>query len=107
MDGTANAAEHFESITDGELIVTAVLIDPNPFDVFHDQKRDALGSYFGAVKLRDVRVIQARQNLRFTPEMAGCFFAPYSKSDEFESNSAIQLLVARQVHFAHAAAANV
>ena len=107
MNRTANAAKHFQSITDRELIVIAVFVDPDAFDVLHDQKREAVRNYFGAVQLRDVQVIEARQDLRFTPEMARCFFSSDSEPDQFKRDLAIQLLVMRQIYFPHAAAANV
>ena len=57
--------------------------------------------------MRDVRVIQARQDLRFTPEMTLCFISPDSEPDQFERDLAIQLLIMRQIDFPHAATANV
>jgi len=107
MDGAANTAEHFQSITDREPIVIAVFVDPDAFEVLHDQKREAVRSYFGAVQLRDVQVIEARQDLRFTLEMPRCFFASGSKPDQLERDLPIQLLVVRQINFPHSAAANV
>jgi hypothetical protein len=38
MDRAANSAEHFQSITDREMILIAMFVDPNAFDIFHDQK---------------------------------------------------------------------
>ena len=36
MNRAANTAEHFQSITDRELIVIAVFVDLDAFDVLHD-----------------------------------------------------------------------
>jgi len=60
-------------------------------DELHDQRRDA-ARFFDAVDLRDMRIVQRREDLRFTPESGQSIgILRESLRQDFERNLATEL----------------
>ena len=74
-------------------------------DQFHDERAHAAG-FFEAVDVRDVRMVQRREGLRFACEPREPIgIARERVGQDFDRDVAIQLRVARAIHLAHAAGA--
>ena len=73
------------------------------FDELEDERRDAVG-LFEAVNVRDVRMVQRGEDLRFTTEAHQAIGIIRDRGQEdFNRDVAIQLRVARLVDLAHPA----
>ena len=75
-------------------------------DQFHHERAHAAG-FFEAVDVRDVRMVQRRERLRFAREPRQPFGISGERvRQDLERDVAIQLRVARAIHLAHAARAD-
>ena len=63
LDGGADVDEQLEPLAEVELSLIAVLIERLAFDVLHDQVRLAILRLACIDQARDVRMIEARENL--------------------------------------------
>jgi hypothetical protein len=64
----ANTQEKAKALPNAQLPLAAVFSDPHAIDIFHDDVGQILADGASIQQPRDVRVIQAGQNLPFAPE---------------------------------------
>ena len=84
----------------------AVFVDPNALDVFHGEEGDVARGDAGAIELRDIWVIEARQDSLFVAKPGDDFRGVHSRAHEFQRDLAAQFRVLREIHLAHAADAD-
>ena len=75
-----------------------------PLDQFHDERADAV-RFFQPVDVRDVGMVQRFERLRLALEAGDALrIAGERLGQDLDRHVAIELRVARAIHFAHAAA---
>ena len=77
-------------------------------DQLHDEGAHAAGRFFKAVDVRDVRMVQRGERLCFARETREAFGVARERvGQDFDRDVAIELRIARAIHLAHAACADV
>src|ERR1017187_3853617 len=105
----AHLEEQAAAILDGNASVAAPVVDAETLHIIHHQERASFRRGAAIDQTRDVRMVQARQNLAFMPEPEEQFRRVHTGSDELEGGLLLKLGVVadRQVDDAHAAAADL
>ena len=103
----AYALEEPEPCDDVERVPIAVLVDRFPFDVLHDQERQAVLGRAAIENPRDVGMIEPCQDLALALEAPGHFLAVEPALDDLDGDLLFEGLVGTrgQIHPAHPTAA--
>ena len=105
-DGRANFAKKVESLLHREPACLAIVVESVAFHIFHGEKWNSIRGHAAAVKLRDVRMIQAGEETLFVFEVAKDVVCVHAATNELERGFAIQFSIVREINFAHSAAAD-
>ena len=105
LNGPANGLEQPEPSGDREPVGVTELIDGHPLDVLHHEVRSSVLRCPAVVELRDVGMMEARQNLSLEPEAPEDFVGVEPAADELQSYglSEIVRLLHGEIHVAHSA----
>ncbi len=107
VHGAAHADEQVQSIGHAELVRFAITIDVLAFDVIDDQIGKSVGRGTAVDKPDDLRMIERSQGLAFDDESAHDFQAVHAWTDQLDSDSLTELVVAfGEIDLAHAAFAD-
>ena len=82
----ADFAKQFQPFDNGERVRVAVLVDRKSFDVFHDEIGKAVPRRPAVEQPRNVRVIEAGQNLPLVAEMAQDRIGVHAAFDQLDRN---------------------
>ena len=84
LDRRAYREEQFETLGDAASPLVAVLVDGKAFDELHHEVRQALVCGAGVEELRDVRVLQAGEDLSLRAEAPGEHVAVRAAPDRLD-----------------------
>jgi len=100
----ADRAEEEESLPDAEAVAVAVLAERPPLDVLHDEVRQAVLGRPSVEQLRDVRVVERRQDLPLPAEPGDDLGRVHPLADDLDRDVLAELLVRprREVDRPHA-----
>jgi len=90
VNGCADLPKKLETRGGRESLGVAVFVDPRAGDVFHREVGNVTRRDPGAVKLRDIRVVEARQDLFFVAKTRDDFRTVHSRTNEFKRHLAPQ-----------------
>ena len=104
----ADVAEQLEALGDGALVLLAVTIDANAFDVLHHQVGKAVGRGSAIDQRGDVGMVKAGEHLALQAEAAQDFLRIHAALDQLDRHLLLEFVVeARgQPHRSHASAAD-
>src|SRR5207248_3651126 len=106
-DRGAGFAEKLQSLSNQQIVRIAILIDRHAFDVLHDKIRQSIFGHAAVEQARDVRVIEAGQDLSFVAEMAQHRIGVHAPLDQLDRDTLLILLIRAlgQINRAHPATA--
>jgi hypothetical protein len=103
LDSGAHAAEQPEAVDGRERVAVAVLVDPQALDVVEREPGHAIGGRPAVEETRDVRMIEAREDLPLVSEPVQDRLAVAPLLHQFDGRALAHFLARanRQVHGAH------
>ena len=102
-DGGTEFAKKREPLADRQAVVLAIFLQPFARDIFHHEIGRADGGNARAVKPRDMRMIETRQNPRFLPELPDQMPSAKTLLDEFDRHHPAKFRILREVNLTHPA----
>src|SRR6185436_12524022 len=84
MQGRANLAEELEPGRSRKVMAIAILVDPNTINVLHDKKRNTVPRNSAPIEMRDIWIIQAREDLFFVAKSRDDVVGAHRGSDKFQ-----------------------
>ena len=107
-DGRAHLAKELQPFGDVECLLVAIVVDRQPLDVLHDEVRQAVLGRVAVEQARDVRVIEAGEDLPLVAEAAQHGLRVHAALDELDGDLLLVLAVGapREIDRAHPAAAD-
>ena len=107
-DRGAHLAKELQPPGDVERVLVAILVDRQPLDVLHDEVRQAVLGRAAVEQPRDVRVIEASEDLALVAEAAQHRLRIHAALDELDRDLFLVLAVGapREIDRAHSAAAD-
>lgn len=91
LHGGADLPKKLQAFAHVELLLLAILIQRQPFDVFHHEVRSPVFGCAAVEQTRDVRMVQIGQNLPFVLEAALQFFA--AGAHQLDGDLLLELIV--------------
>ena len=107
-DRAAHLAKELQPLGDGQRLAVAVLVDRLPLDVLHHEIRQAVVGRVAIEQARDVRVVEAREDLPLVAEVTQHGVGIHAALDELDRDELLVLTVGatREIDDTHPAAAN-
>src|ERR1700733_6570265 len=102
----ADFPEKLEPLLRGKRALFAILVEALALDVFHGEERDAVCRQAASVKLRDVWVVEAGEEMLLPLEMADQFHRSHAAMDKLERDATVHFSIFREIYFAHSASSD-